>query len=385
MPKSRQYILISLTALLFTAVSLIVHVISPSSLHQTDDNWNLRVSVHRHDPAFAGRPVTTALVVGMHSLFGWSLRTAFFVLQFILMLLSGPVMFAYLRQLGLSFRYSAWGMVIYYLSLPVFLAHFDPVYTWDDFWVYLAIPMSFAFILRRQLACALLSFVFAILARETSLIFLPVWFAAIRTVDRRRLVRPLVLSLTAVLVYIGLRFILSETALGKLEWKVAFNFDGWLRTRDTVFSLLVSLGFLWPVGWYQVCRERISSIAHPEIIRFGAVVTAAGYVISTLLFAQARETRLFFPPFVFFIPLALLYFQTRAEAIGRFAQWPVRPGVMAVTAGSIIVGIFVAMVLFPDFEFRTWKDGNRAFFGLHLAATLLCAFIHRPGRRLPEN
>lgn len=340
---------------------------------------------HQTNPAFIVRPFTTGLLVFMHDTLGISYRASFFSLQFLLMWLCGPALARYLKDLGFSLKMTLIGMTIFYLSLPVFMAHFDPVYTWSDFWVYLMMPLSFSCLLRKNYLPAILAMSLALLTRETSLIFLPLWFFFIYRAENRRTVKPLVLTLTAVVLWLIIRLTLSGAATGNLEYRLAFNFDGFLRSSDTVFSLLVSLGMMWPIGFYQILRGAAADIAHYDLIRYGALVTAGGFIVSTLLFALARETRLFFPPFVFFLPLTLVFFQHHGYTLGRLMKryrfWQV-----AVIL-SVIIGIslVLASLLFPEFEFRTWKDGNRILFGLNLAVTIgfFIIILSRPA--LPDG
>jgi len=358
-------------AALFTLLSLLAHLTSPSSMHQPEANWQTRVEYHQTHPAFVVRPITTGIIVFMHDSLGLGYRTSFFTLQFLLMLLCGPVLVRYLRVLGFSIIMSLAGMTIFYFSLPVFMAHFDPLYTWSDFWVYLMVPLSFAFLIRKKYIPAVLAMAWALWARETSLLFLPPWFLFIYRSERERVVPSLLLTIAPAVLWLVLRAFLTGTAGGDIEFKLAFNFDGFLRSRDTIFSLLVSLGMMWPIGFYQILRGRGDGISRYEPIRFGAVFTALGFVLSTLLFAQARETRLFFPPFVFFLPLTLVFFQGQRLVFIRLWN-KYRFPIIAMTGLIIIaVSLMMASLLFPEFDFRTWKDGNRAFLGLHLAATII--------------
>lgn len=372
----RRRITVWAVALFLTALSLLVHITAPSSWHQSEDNWRQRMEMHRANDAFRARPFTSAMVEILHDATGWSYRFAFFILQFCLLLISGPVFYTYLRHLAFSFRESLWGMVIYQLSFPVFLAHFDPVYTWSDFWVYLMIPLSLACLIRRWWIPASVLLAGAILARETTLIFVPVWFLFVFRRSKGGLTRAVILSAAALALFAAVRYVMIRTFGGELVYQLPFNLENPARATDTIFSLLVSLGFLWPVGAYQAFRK--PSAAHPysRTIRFGAVLTAVGYIGSTLLLARARETRLFFPPFIFFIPLFLVYFRSRAavvqEILRRFSPWSLGTILIILMAFSMILSV----LLFPGFEFRTWHDGSRLYFGLHVMITLSLLMTH---------
>jgi hypothetical protein len=377
MIHAKRNILVWTLAAGLTLLSLVVHLASPSSMHQTEQNWDERVTLHQTEPAFTVRPITTAIVVFGHDTFGLSHRTAFFSLQFILMLLVVAVFYYYLHALAFNHREALTGMLIFGLSLPVFLAHFDPMYTWSDFWVYLCIPLSFLLTVKRWWFPAVMSFVVAVIARETSAIFLLPWVFLIADVRKKEWYRVLWLPVAAVIIIAVIRFFLFTTGAfsGNLEYKLAFNFESFIRSRDTLYSLLVSLGFLWPVGIYELVRVRSSSYRHSNFLRFGASLTAITFVTLTLLFAQARETRLFFPPVIFFIPLVLIFVRSIHSYLAAIMY---RLGKVRISVLLLILFIAAqacALLVFPDFDFRTWKDGHRIWFGLHLCATIIFVLV----------
>lgn len=385
MTDSRRHIIVLALAATLTILSLVVHLAGPSSIHQPEQNWHDRVSLHQTEPAFTVRPITTALIVFGHDTFGLSYRAIFFTLQFILMFFAVAVYYYFLRTFDFTHGYSVSGMLIFGLSLPVFLAHFDPMYTWSDFWIYLFIPLSFICIVRQWWLPAILSFIVALLARESSILFLPPWMMIIATSRSKSWKKGILPAMAVLTGAIFLRLLLRGVSTGHLEYKLAFNFESFVRSRDTIYSLLVSLGFLWPLGIYQILSSR--HVSHPfyPVIRFGAVYTGVFFTLTTLLVAQARETRLFFPPAIFFIPLTLLYISTSRSVIigiirrlGYFRLW-------AIILTLVVVTQLITLALFPDFDFRTWKDGNRIWFGLHLCLTAMFVMTRIASPSLPQS
>lgn len=371
-------------AFIMTALSLGLHLATPSSIHAPESDWAARLEYHQTNDAFKVRPLTTPIVEWMHRSVGFSVKTSFFLLQFLLFLISGPGFYFYLRQLPVSSPTALTGMTIYYLSFPVLLAHFDPVYTWDDFWVYIAIPFSFAFLLRRAVVLSLAALALSILARETSLIFVPIWIYCARTKAGVKCSTAICLAAGAIAVAAGIRYYFADGALsGEQTIRLSFNFTDWPRTRDTIFSLVVSCGFLWVVGIYQAIRLVRTQTGGADFGAVGAIVSSIGFILATLLLAYARETRLFFPPFVFLIPLTLAYLSENMDDMHAIWKRFSPLGRSAMIGAIFAVSIAAAMILFPDFEFRTWKDGSRAYFALHLALCLLFILLELVRRRRP--
>jgi hypothetical protein len=74
---------------------------------------------------------------------------------------------------------------------------------------------------------------------------------------------------------------------------------------------------------------------------------------------------------MFFIPLTLVYFQQNLIGAPSFLNqklnWKIVSAVIAISGLSI----YSSFLIFPDFDFRTWQDGNRVMFGLHLSASII--------------
>lgn len=357
-------------------LSLILHLTAPSTMRESENGWDERVTYHQTKPSFAVRPLTTSAVAVMHDAFGWSFRSSFFILQFSLLLLCGPALAYWLRQLGFTLGERLLGMGIFYLSLPVLLAHFEPIFTWDDLWVYLFVPLGFAFVVGGRILLSTGCLIAAMLARETSLIFLLPWLILLRARFEYKLWPQAALALAVVGIAGLVRSIWTGLGAGPEYWEweerarlLAFNFESLARSRDTVFSLLAGLGVLWPVGVYQLFQpSEYNAPRYYDALRIGAVIAILGFTLPTLLFMQARESRLFFPPFVFLIPLALVFLRQHADELRDLRNrlprriqsvWPVI---------LWLGGIGITYAIFPEFEYRKWQDGNRAVFGLHVAA-----------------
>lgn len=372
-PKYSQAIIVWLIAGLVAGLSLLNHLVSPSSFHLPDQAWNSLLAYHRDFAAFRLRPLTTGLVSLLAEQCGFSVRNAFFSLQFTLLFLTGPAFYWYLRTLRFSFRQSLAGMLILLLSLPVFLAHFEPVWTWSDFWTYLFLPLSLAFAVRRSYAAAVVCITLAMIARETSAAFLPILFLLALRDRKTGVVAPLTILLTPVAAFLLFRAVILGSVSSTPVWSLPFNFESWLRTRDSLFSVIVSLGFVWIVGLTQALRRSPASVLHLGVIRFGAVLTTLAFLTSGLIYGQIRESRLLLPPAIFLIPLVLVYFEDNrpwlASLRDKFAPTFGHSAVVLILLAG--VSLVMAKLLFPDFEYRRWRDGNWIYLALHLALVFI--------------
>jgi hypothetical protein len=297
------------------------------------------------------------------------------ILQFTLYLLCGPAFWFFLRTLGFRLSYALAGMIMYLLTMPLFMAHFEPVHTGSDFWVYLLVPLSIAMAIRKQYTVAVITVILALMARETTLLFLPVWFLFVYIDRDRKFPLAAVLTVLSVGLFVGIRLWLFGRITVPPENGPGFNFENYLRGSDTLFSLLVSLGFVWVVGLWQALYRSDRITPFYNVVRFGAVFTAAGFVSATLLMARARETRLFAPPAIFLLPLVLVYIQDRTERIRALLR--LLPNWGNALAGGVLLTLCVwgAKLAFPKFEYRLWRDGNWAYLGLHIALTIVFLLV----------
>ena len=133
-----------LVAFLLTLLTITVHVVSPSTWRFSDQRWEEILRLRQESPIFGVRPITAICVKVISGVTGLSVKSAFFTLQFLLYFLTGPAFYYYLRRLRFDNRYALGGMIVFLSSLPLFMAHFEPIFTWSDFWIYLLVPLSFA-------------------------------------------------------------------------------------------------------------------------------------------------------------------------------------------------------------------------------------------------
>ena len=378
---SRQVVIVWLVALAIVGLSLLVHLAAPSSIHLSEQVWSERVAFHHSLLPFQVRPLTNGILDAGHDLLGLPYKTTFFTLQFLLYLVCLPVFWYYLRTLEFSPAYSLSGMVIFGLMLPLFLAHFDPIYTWSDFWVYLGLPLSFAALIRRRYVLSLLAMALAIVTRETSLLFVPVWFVFAYSANGHKWLWAAVLAALPVIFATAIRMTSVHAVSVIPTWDFDFNFATGLRASDSLFSTLVSLGFIWVVGLSQTARRTGNPTRHYDLIRAAALFTTAGTVISTLLLTYARETRLFVPPVIFLIPLVLVYAKDHSIEVGRL--WERTSATVAIPAAIVLLAVCIlaAKLAFPTFEYRPWHDGNWVYLGLHLALVIVFLLIEFAGGR----
>ncbi|UCD94743.1 MAG: hypothetical protein JSU69_01450, partial [Candidatus Zixiibacteriota bacterium] len=155
-------------------------------------------------------------------------------------------------------------------------------------------------------------------------------------------------------------------------------FEHALRTGDTLFSVYISFGFVWVAAAIPIFRSaRGLKNAIDRFLVLATVVTVPSNVVLALLFTYARETRIFFPPFIFLIPLSLLILKPTHIFIRKEISRARRVIVLVIFHALMFAGIYLAKIVFPYFEFRQCAGYCHDWAGINLGmiVTLLGIYV----------
>ena len=375
----REWYIVWVLALILVLISLSFHYFAPSTMNQSYEQWTKRLELHRDWTPFKIRPLTTNILTFCYDNFQIPYKISFFVLHYMLHLLMILIFYKYLRILNFNHYYSLIGISLFGFSVPVILAHFAPIYTWSDFWMYLFIPYGFIYLFEKRYQLSVFFMSVSLLARETTIIFILIWSVIFLNEQGQKYFRLLkYLSLTA-LIFLVFRIIFTGTETGWAENRFNcfyFNFDNYQRIIDTLFSAIISFGFMWFTGIYQIFQKNRYDIKYYNMLRWGGLFTIIIFTTSTLTITLARETRLFFPPFMFIIPLTLIFIKDHSQLIKEILS-DKKFILLNLISIPIFIGIsiFITFSIFPNFEFRAWKDGNHVFLIINLTIFFYSVFL----------
>jgi hypothetical protein len=294
-----------------------------------------------------------------------------------LFFLLGVAFYKYLRALDFSKFLSNIGVVILLGSFPILCAFFNPVFTWDDFWQYLFMILAFFFILRDKPLLAAVAFALGTIARESIIFIYPVYVYAIivSAISGRR--NKILAAIIPLLIFILYGLINYYPFHPSRFQNFAKNFIDADRAKSSVFSFLISFGFLWITFYSSIIllgRKLLQNKAD-SVILLGSVIEVPIHTVFAFTMALAWETRLFFPPFIFIIPLTLRLFQGyKSEIKEFFLRFYGIPGVITV-AFSFWVGMGYSSLFFSNFDFRGQPEIVQFYFGIHLGLSLILLII----------
>ena len=359
--------------LFFMALSYYLQQHTGTELAQSEEIWIKKIRMSMEYYPFSARYFTDYSMFALRTLLGLQNKTCFFIVQGSLFLALGVAFHTMLRALGFSIKSATLGLILMLASYPILCAFTLPVHTYDDFWQYLAMVLVFLLILRDRPVWASVVFAIGALAREPILLFYPILlYAAFTNCNMGRRDR-VIMALIPIAIY-GLYALFTFQQPEEVRFH---NFDkNFLNpewAKNSVFSFIISFGFVWVTAYVALIAlgKRLMEDATKSWVALGAAIMVPLITVITFTMTLARETRIFFPPFVFLIPLTLWVFhEYREQLIWYYRKYYGLLG-LATAIAVTWFGIKAARVLFPSFDFRGLVEFTQVYLGIHIALALL--------------
>ncbi|MEW5924186.1 MAG: hypothetical protein AB1746_09375 [Candidatus Zixiibacteriota bacterium] len=376
--KIREYIPPLFITITLLTISFILHYKSCGSPITADSEvWRSKMEYHLNHAPFSIRFFTTYLVLFISNISGLPNREAFYIIQFGLALFLGPVFYGFLKQLGFEKNWSNIGVVLLMSSYPIIAAHFEPVHTWDDFWVYLFLVFSFMYLLQGRNPAGIIFFILACLVRESTTIFYPVVALAIYKFGGRTTSIKKIFYLSAPVLICGIYYlILWQDSEPERVGFIYYNFANYLRASDSIFSFYISFGFAWAaiiMAWSRLTGSKRNILV--DFLYYSSIIMLTLNTFMTIFFTHARETRIFFPPYLFVYPLVLVIIRAVYETIRTDMSKRLRNMMILLIMVLVIIGIPAAYLIFPAFEYRQCANFCRQDVGINLAITVFLLFV----------
>jgi len=113
-----------------------------------------------------------------------------------------------------------------------------------------------------------------------------------------------------------------------------------------------------------------------KMLFWGGIYMGVANTFFTFFFTAARETRIFFPPFIFLIPLSLSALKPAADYI-RLNLSIIRKTLMLLAIAALIVGgVFLGKAVFHDFEYRQCREYGRIWAGANFGAVAALILVY---------
>ncbi|MFH1894159.1 MAG: hypothetical protein ABIK83_15930 [Candidatus Zixiibacteriota bacterium] len=362
--------------LLLTVLIAVVNLSLRTMVTQDDELWTRRIEFHENEFPYSIRPLTNVTTRSFANVFEISIKHAFALSQYILVFILFLSFRYYLKIIGMSQKQRVFGLWMLALSFPILCIHFIPNYSWDDLWAYIGLIWMAVFLFKSKLIHAALCLTFAMLSRENVILIAPAFFliGSEKISWKKRLTALLI----PIILYCGYRFIMFPEILSGRFTRLIVNFENLGEIRQTTYSVFISFGWLWGpliIALYRFLKKEWFTDKFWNQIVYSAIIVSVLCIGVTLNTALARETRLFFTPFVFIIPLAVNYISNRKTLFKQMLER--NQGWRIILSGTVLFTACLAIIvlLFPSFPFLPMIDLHRTLFALNLSFFIVIASL----------
>ena len=345
------------------------------------------IDLHKSIPAFAQRPLTTGLVELVAQCSGMNLGVSFALTNFLLLLVSGLLLFRLSLLHVKERKWALFSMVLYFFCFSNLYLFFPPIYGYDE-------PLQFSFIFagliafyRRNWLVYIVFFSLAMVARESSSILIPglafvVWKERKQVKVSKQiavqwllLILPVIFHTIFVLLFLKWSGIQKEAIANFWDRSKGFriNTDNAQLAMESLTSLFLVVGIpayflLSHIKRVQISKEKMNFI-------HGFLITLVINSFVVLTVTQAREARLFAIPLFFVWPILG---ELVIDEFGMLLKW----NNYKVVFGKWINGVVFLFLLginyiFSFFCYQTTVSGDSDhYFNEYLFISLILISVH---------
>lgn len=311
-------------------------MLNENNTHISHGFLKSQIEYHQEIAPFARRPITSFLIESTTGLCGLRSGHAFILINFILVFLSGCLLFRLSKTLKATTRQALANIGVYFLSFSVLFAFFPPVFSYDEPLQYCFILLSLIAFVQRKWIWYVPFFTLALISRETSLLLLPAFLlftpgwngydTKLFSKEHLRICFPILLPIVFYGVYLVF-FIYTYDQLEATRTEMASryscfieNFESLKNTVESWTSLYLALApFLYLTLLY--CKKENLRMGNKKWINafLLTVLINSPIVIFT---AFARETRLFALPLFFIWPVFTQLFGREVKLLFSVGLYP---------------------------------------------------------------
>jgi len=261
-------------------------------------NSYLEEVIHYHatEWTFSKRLVFAALIDGTSSVFNISMSLSFVILNSLFLFLSGDQLGKLTAEVQNNWKAGKIGTLLFFTCFPIIFCFFAPVYTFDDLLQLFFILVAVRYLRRSKWLLFSAAIALAMLTRESTLLIIPILWLSIAEDKRKQLFLSLIPGAMLTLIFWGYHFFDVRSTLSHRVKHLEFNFCDLEHCIESVLSLLMVLSIMRCFFRFSPKFDRKQRVLIILVIAF--------HTLFVLLFACAREIRLFYLPIYLLIPFA---------------------------------------------------------------------------------
>ncbi len=265
------------------------------------------------------RPVTVFLIEKLAQVLNLRISLSYVFVNFFLLFLGGLLVYYLAILYQLRHKIANLSVVAYFLSFSILLAYFIPIATVDEPAQYVFILSSFIALANQRFLMFIISFILAIITRETSFLLLPVMLLFFMGIDfknvfkeKLKIIRTGAIGLFFVLFYIGYlswfykmhpelidesKVWISEKFLN-YKTKNFLDFDHSIQTLMSIIS--VNLLPIFLIIYYRI-KHQVSPLESKLFSAFW--ITFSINFVLVILSAYVEESRVLTLPYLILFPI----------------------------------------------------------------------------------
>lgn|GEM_PF-5750157 len=251
---------------------------------------------HASEWTFSRRMVLTTLIDGTSSVFNISSSLSFVLLNSFILFLAGDQLGKLTAEVQNNWKAGKIGTLLFFTCFPIIFCFFAPVYTFDDLLQVLLLITSVRLLLQSRWQLFSAAITLAMLTRESTLLIVPLLWLFVPDQHRKQLWLNLIPGTVLTILLWGYHFFDGQSTLFKRVACLEFNFCDLEHCIESVLSLLMVLSI-------SRCFMKFSPMLDRQK-RMLAIVALGFHTLVILMFACAREIRLFYLPLYLLIPFA---------------------------------------------------------------------------------
>ncbi|WP_339710099.1 hypothetical protein [uncultured Kriegella sp.] len=347
-----------------------------------------QIKYHKEFGPFARRPFTTWLIETTSETFGLKLGVAFVPVNFILLFLSGILIYLLSIRLKDKRQQGLFNVVCYFLTFSILFAFFPPVFSYDEPLQYCFILLGLMAFVQKKWLFYVIFFSLALITRETTVLLLPALVVFLPgltldskkgfTIDRLRLyvliALPVVFYGIFIAIYLWKHQLVDATKTEMISRYSCFleNFENTKNTIESLVSFFVSLGV--PLYFSLLFLSQRTPNNFQQQFIFAFLLTALINTPIVFLSSFARESRLFALPLFFLWPMASQLFGKKIKLLFSFKAYS-----QMLRKWQYLLSFLVLNILNYWFCFQYYKNlglGENTYFAEYLFLSIYIITTH---------
>ena len=336
---NNKYFQVIILSFSITIITFCIHMLQSVDSMLNDHSFRISHSYlgmaydfHKTFYPFAKRPFTNLMIEMFSNIFHSSIGLSFIIVNFTFIFLNGFLVYKLSSIFSENHRNNLINLLIYSLCFSNIFAFFVPIYSYDEPLQFFFILLSLISFFKQKWLYFILTFSFAIIARESSIILLPGLWLLLKNKNKifnlNIIKKTIYLSIPVLTYYVFLIIYIKVNNMAAtneediknrlLHFKL--NVGENIAATETIFSFFLILGLPIYFLVISIIKKSYSSLLEKNLVKSFLITVIINSVI-VILTTKARESRLFVIPLFFLWPIFFNYLKEEICEVFKFSNY----------------------------------------------------------------